>query len=122
MRPFLYSAHVFGREVPVMLTCKARQELFAVACSPEAATSFLKSLVKKHGEFVMNSNTDGWKCWKCRKPAVSLTHNPSMYLHPSSGMGDSTIIDFVLPVCETRGPCDMEARRQVQKSFVGDHF
>lgn len=116
MEPFLYAAHVFGREIPVMLTCKAPQELFAVRCSPEAATTFLKSLVKKHDEFVMNSNTNGWRCWKCMKPAESLTHNPTMYLDPSTSMGDPKIIDFVLPVCETRGPCDMEARRQVQGS------
>lgn len=99
MRPFLYSVHVFGREVPVSLTCTAPLELFSLGFSNDVATKFMMRLVMKHDEFVMNSNTDlgGWKCWKCRKLAVSLTHSPAMYLHS---------------VCETSGPCDMEARQQ----------
>jgi hypothetical protein len=121
LRPFVYAAHVFGREAPIMLQCTAPAELFVPLPPREAAIGFLEKLVKEHDGFVMNSNPEGWACWArgCSKPATSLTHTPTMCLHYSTEEGGPQIIDFVRPVCKRLGPCDtVEIRKMMDEELT----
>ena len=118
MRPFVYEVRVLvPGEDPISWDCTAPSELFQPHPGPsrQVSSAFLSNLATKYDRLIINRKEGGRRCCICSKPATSLTHTPTMYLHLSPEMGGPKVIDLVQPVCNRLGPCDMEARKLIHE-------
>ncbi|KAF4622238.1 hypothetical protein D9613_009381 [Agrocybe pediades] len=110
MRPIMYQVRVLTKEAGEEEFVKEEfvpAELCAADPPKDRTIELLKYLLRKYDKEVRDSRP--WKCWNCGRPANSITHTPSSFLHHPVPL----VIDFSQPVCMNSGPCDMAGRELV---------